>query len=116
MIVYKKTYEWNILWQRVATIGTNSGEEWQRVVQRMTTIDNDWYNEWQGVTTNDNEWYKEWEHMITSGTTNESEWEQIKESDFRFQNETKGQPGIWRFLFSFYAMYNYNILNNIGYL
>ena len=39
-IVYKKTDEWYIEWQRV------------------TTNDNEWYNEWQRVTTNGNEWQR----------------------------------------------------------
>ena len=49
-IVYKKTDEWYIKWQRV------------------TTNDNEWYNEWQRVTTSD----KEWQRMAMS----DSEWEQ----------------------------------------
>ena len=70
--------------------------------------DNKWYNEWQPVTT-------ERQQMTTSGTTQDNEWQQVttndamsdsksvqvKESDFRFQNETKGQPDSWRFLFNF---------------
>ena len=63
-IVYKKTEEWYI--------------EWQRVVQRVTTSDNEWYNEWQRMTTSDNEWYNEWQRVVqrvtTSGTTNASKW------------------------------------------
>ena len=40
-MVYKKTDEWYIEWQRVAT-----NEEWQRVATSGTTSD----NEWQRVT------------------------------------------------------------------
>ena len=57
-IVYKKTDEWYIEWQRVITSGKTSGNEiktsdneWQQVAQRMTTSD----NKEQQVTTNDNE-------------------------------------------------------------
>ena len=53
-IVYKKTGEWYIEWQRVTTICATSDNEWQRVVQRETTSD----NEWQRVATNDNEWQR----------------------------------------------------------
>ena len=44
-IVYKKTDEWYIEWQRVATSGTTSDNEWQWV----TMSENEWYNEWQQV-------------------------------------------------------------------
>ena len=44
-IVYKKTDEWYIKWQRVTTSGTTSDNEWynewQRVVQRMKANDGD---------------------------------------------------------------------------
>ena len=53
VIVYKKTDEWYIEWQRVTASGTTSDNKWQRVVQRVTTSgtanDNEWYNEWQRV-------------------------------------------------------------------
>ena len=45
--------------------------------------------------------------MTASGITNENEWKQMRASKrewFCFQNETK------------YAMYNYNMFSNIGYL
>ena len=52
-ILYKKTDEWYI--------------EWQRVVQRVTAND----NMWQGMTLsgrrNDNDWYNEWEQVTRSG-------------------------------------------------
>ena len=51
-IVYKKTDEWNIEWQRMTT----SDNEWQRVITSGTTSDNEWYNEWQRITMIDNEW------------------------------------------------------------
>ena len=44
-IIYKKTDEWHIEWQR------------------MTTSDNEWYNEWQQMAMSDSEWqqwYNEW--------------------------------------------------------
>ena len=76
-IVYKKTDELYIEWQRVVQRVTRSDNEWHRVVQRMTTIsttsDNEWYsewqpmkktsNEWQREKTNDKEWYNEWKQM-----------------------------------------------------
>ena len=31
--------------------------------------------------------------MVGTGTTNENEWEHIKQSDFKFHSETKGQSG-----------------------
>ena len=37
-IVYKKTDEWYIEWQRITTRGTTSDNEWQR----MKTSDNEW--------------------------------------------------------------------------
>ena len=55
-IVYKKTAEWYIEWQRVAANGTSSDKKWQRVVHRVTTNDN------------------EWQRMTTTGTTNDNEW------------------------------------------
>ena len=82
MIVYKKTDEWYIEWQRVTMSGAANDNEWQRVVQRMTTSDNEWYNEWQRVvqrvTKSDNEW-----HWLTanesSGTANENVTVHFKE-------------------------------------
>ena len=41
------------------------------------------------MTTSDNKW----QQMTVSGTTNESDLEQVKQSDFKFQNEIKGQSG-----------------------
>ena len=98
-IVYKKTGDWYIEWQRVTMSGTTSENEWQG----MTTSDNKWQrmtssdNEWQTVTTNDNEL----QGMAASVTTNENEQEQVKQSDIKFKNETKGQSGSWIILFKF---------------
>ena len=91
MIVYKKTDEWYIKWQRVAKSGTTSDNEWQRVVQRVTTNDNEWqrvvqrvtandnewYNKWQRVTSNDNKWYNEWQRVTTGGM----DWREVTTSD-----------------------------------
>ena len=52
MIVYKKTDEWYIEWQRVTKSGTTRDNEWQRV----TTNDKKWQRVAQRVTTNANEW------------------------------------------------------------
>ena len=56
----------------------------------------------------------EWQWMTGSRTTNKSEWEQIKQSDFKFQNE------IWKanlvpeeFYSIFYAIYKYYKFSNI---
>ena len=70
-IVYKKTDEWYV--------------EWQRVVQRVTTNDNEWYNEWQRMTTSDNEWYNEWQRMTTSDNKWYNEWQRVKMSDNEWQ-------------------------------
>ena len=44
----------------------------------------------------DNEWYNEWKRMAMS----DNNWEQVKYSDFKFQDETKGQSGSWRIVFN----------------
>ena len=91
--VYKKTDEFYIEWQRLAT----TSNEWCNECQRMAT----------SGTTNVNEWYNEWQRMTTSGTTHENEWKRIRTSKrewFWFQNETM------------YELYNYNIFSNIDYL
>ena len=104
LIVYKKTDEWNIELQRVTTSGatTNDNEwqqmimisttndyQWQRVVQRLVTI----YDEQQRVTITEKTSDSKWQKVIKWVTTNESNREQVKEYEFRFQNETK-RP-IW---------------------
>ena len=69
MIVYKKTDEWYIEWQRM----TASDNKWQRV----TTSE----NEWQRVRASDNEWkretknYNEWQPMAARDKTNEYQGE-----------------------------------------
>ena len=81
LIVYKKTDEWYIEWQRM----TNSDNEWYNEWQWMTTSDNEWYNEWQRVVqrvmTNGNEWCatsdKEWQRVIQRVTTNSNEWQRL---------------------------------------
>ena len=90
-IVYKKTDEWYIEWQRM----TKSDNEWYNEWQRMTTSDNEWYNEWQRVTSNDskwqrmttsdNEWCKKWRRVTTSNTTSDNERQQIAMSDREWQ-------------------------------
>ena len=44
-------------------------------------------NEWQRVTANDNEWPRK----TARGKTNENKWEQVKQCNFKFQNERKGK-------------------------
>ena len=50
---------------------------------------------WQRVTANENGW----QQMTESNIANEDEWELVKQSDFQFQIETKGQSGPWRSFF-----------------
>ena len=61
MIVYKKTDNWYIEWQR------------QRVVQQVTTSD----NEWQRAITNDNELYNEWQRVVQRVTTSDYKWQWV---------------------------------------
>ena len=72
-IVYKKTDEWYIEWQRVTTSGTTSDYEW-----RVTTNDNEWHNEWQRVV----------QRVTTSGTTSENEWQRVATSDNEWKRVT----------------------------
>ena len=90
LIVYKKTDEWYIEWQRAKKNGTTSDNVWQRVVQWMTRRDSKWYNKWQGavqgVAKNGNEWLRvtmydnAWQQMTMSNKklqwvkVNDSEW------------------------------------------
>ena len=53
----------------------------------------EWHIEWPRVKTSDSE-----KRMPTSDTTSNSEREQLKKSDFKLQNETKGQSDSKRFL------------------
>ena len=88
MIVYKKTDEWYIEWQRITTSYTTSDNEWQRVTTSSTTSDNDWQRvttsgttsdkEWKWVTKSDNEW--QWVTASeSSGTANENDTVHFKE-------------------------------------
>ena len=75
-IAYKKTDEWYIEWQRVATSGTKSDNKWYKEWQRMTMSDNEWYNKWQR---------NEWQQMAPSGTTSDSEWQPVTSNDEKWQ-------------------------------
>ena len=59
-IVYKKTDEWYIEWQRVTT----KDNEWQRVVQQVikngTMGDKERQRVTTSGTTSDSKWYSEW--------------------------------------------------------
>ena len=73
MIIYKKTDEWYIEWQREVQRVTTSDNEWQRVVQRVTTSSTTSDNEWrvvQRITTRD----KEWQRVVQQVTMNDNEW------------------------------------------
>ena len=72
MIVYKKTDEWYIEWQRVTTSGTTSDNGGQRMTKSGAKSDSKWYNERQRVTMTDNEWQRM--------TTSENKW-QVTKSD-----------------------------------
>ena len=37
--------------------------------------------------------------MTVRGGTNENKWEQVKQSNFKVQNETKGKSDSWIILF-----------------
>ena len=86
VIVYKKTDEWYIEWQRVKANGTTGDNEWQRVTTSGRTNDNEWQRVVQGVATSDSKWQrvrmydKKWQWMTTSnkkwqgGRLNYSEW------------------------------------------
>ena len=98
-IVYKKTDEWYIEWQRVTT----NDDEWQRVVQRVTTNDTTSGNEWQrmikGGTTSDNEWHNEWKRVTMSDTTSDNKWQQMTMSGSEWQqwhNELKRHSTLER--------------------
>ena len=51
--------------------------------------------------------------MTTNSTTNECKSEQVKEIDFKLQNETKGQSESSKILFNFYGVYSCYIFSNI---
>ena len=80
-IVYKKTGECYIKWQRVTTSGTTSDNndnewynQWQEVTTSGTRGDSKWYNERQRMTTSDNEW----ERLVQRMTRNDNEWPRWK--------------------------------------
>ena len=80
-IVYKKTDEWYIAWQRVVQRVITSDNEWQRATTCGTTSDNEWqratknhneyYNDWY------NEWYNKWQRMIQRVITNDNGWQRV---------------------------------------
>ena len=73
-IVYQKTDEWYIEWQRMTT-------------------GND---KWQWMTTNDNEWQR----MTTGSTTNGSEWKPLRVTlGFRYRLSTNWEID-WYIIFS----------------
>ena len=114
VIVYKKTDEWYIEWQRVTTSGTTNDNEWQR----MTTNDNEWQrvamsgttngNEWQRMTTSDNEWCNKWQRVTTSNTTSDNEWQQIAMSDREWQQ----WHNQWKWHSTLQRMDDYRSFNN----
>ena len=57
-IVYKKTDEWYIGWQRVVQRVTTNDKEWQQMTTSGPTSDKEWQREIQRVTTNSNEWQR----------------------------------------------------------
>ena len=63
-IVYKKTDEWYIEWQRITTSGATNDNEWQRVVQRVRTND----NELQQMAISDSEWQQVIQRMKRHST------------------------------------------------
>ena len=80
-IVYKKTDEWYIEWQRVVQrLTTNNNEwynEWQRVVQRVTTNDSQWKRVVKRETTNGNEWQRVVQRVTKSDSKRCNEWQQV---------------------------------------
>ena len=56
--------------------------QWTLIVYRNT---DKWHSEWLQVTTSNGK-----KRMTMNDTTSDSEWEQLKKSDFKLQNETKG--------------------------
>ena len=72
-IVYKKTDERYIVWQR----GITNDNEWHEC-----------YNKWQRITTGDNKWYNEWQGMTTIGTTSDNKPQRVTTSDNEWQRMT----------------------------
>ena len=65
-IVYKKTDEWYIEWQRVVDQVTTSYNEWKRMTTSGTTNDSVWQRVVLWVKTSDNKWQRK--------TTNVNKW------------------------------------------
>ena len=86
MIIYKKTGEWYIEWQRVVqrvtTSGTTTDNEWYNDWQRMATVV---HNDWQRMITSDNKMCNKWQRMTTSGTTSDNEWKTVASNDEKWQ-------------------------------
>ena len=90
-IVYKKTDEWYIEWQRVTTSYTTSENEWynewQRVVQPVATNGNEWQPVVKQVVTNDSEWQRvvqrvttidyDWQKVVQRVAKSENEWQRV---------------------------------------
>ena len=68
------------------------------------------------MTTSDTKSKNIWLRLVQRMKTNESEWEQKKKVILGFKMKQKANVVSEGFYSIFYAMYNYNILNNIGYL
>ena len=83
-IVYKKTDEWYIEWQRVTT----NYIKWQRVVQRVTANDNEWQWVVQRVTTSGTTSDNEWQRVTTSGATSDKEWQRVTTNSNEWQRVT----------------------------
>ena len=85
MIVYKKTDEWYIEWQRVTTSSTTSDNEWQR------------------RTTNDKEWCKEWQQVVQREATSDNEWQRVTTNDNEWKQMTSDKEwSFWLICFSFW--------------
>ena len=116
MIIYKKTDEWYIKWQRVVqrvTTGdttsdnewynecqrvTTSDKEWQRVTRQTsgTTSDTDWQRVEQRVTANDNEWYKEWQRLTISANVSFFQIREEPTTKHPKENSLNLQQDLWR--------------------
>ena len=96
MIVYKKTDEWYIEWQRMRTSDNEWYNEWQRVIQRVTTSGTTSDNEWQRMTTSgtmsDNKWYNKWQRVTAGGI----KWREVTMSG------NFGQISFFQIIFCWY--------------
>ena len=122
-IVYKKTAEWYIEWQRATRNGTSSDNKWQRVVQRVTTNDSEWQRTATSGTTN----YIEWQWVVQPVTTSGNEWQRVTMNDNEWYNKWKQIKVILGFrmkqlttmqckttIYSATCFWNYNVKQNIG--